>query len=469
MAVDLSSYGLNWTLDPDTMTAVPGDFLHRIRHMTMSDDQTTVMGAHERYNIGNQLGKGTYGTVYEAQRASDGMNLVVKVFAGEEVRNVVKETLINILVVRETEHISHPDIHLRGPFAPRIYDFGYDPVTGECFIVSEKMRNTVLKALNNGSGDPVWLEAFFKTILVQLPVILEDVGRLLNFNHRDFKTDNCMYVRDPTGEIQIRLIDFGFSCITYDSLYIDGGGYYFRYCRIPSRDMSQFLYEMYKYHPYLPHNVRELLEALLTFKMGRTVCKMYEGCKEMTTWRDTYTFLNDKAIVNPNCDPANLVAIARAFYAGRPWRPLLASAKAVVRVPVAKPAVPVVCPAGKVYNPDTRRCVGAEGAVGRRLLAAAAAALPAVGPAAIGIKPCPADKPDYNPKTKRCLKACPPGQRRTAPAFKCKATVAAVKAVAAAPVVVCPPAKPDYNPKTRRCNKACPPGMRRNATFKCVR
>jgi hypothetical protein len=435
----------------------------------MADDDSNVTGAHERYDLGRVLGKGTFGTVYEATRQSDGKELVVKVFAGEQVRNVVKETIINILVVKETEHISHPDIHLRGPFAPRIYDFGYDPATKECFIVSEKMRSTVLKALNNGSADPVWLEAFFKTVLVQLPVILEDVGRLLSFNHRDFKTDNCMYVRDATGQIQIRLIDFGFSCITYDTIYIDGGGYFFKHCRIPSRDMTQFLYEMHKYHPYLPPNVKELLEAVLTFKVGRKVCKMYQGCKNMTTWRETYRFLNDKAIVNPNCSPANLVAIARAFYSDRPWRPLLVEAAAVVPVPVARPAVPVVCPAGKVYNPETRRCVGAAGAVGRRLLAAAAAALPAVGPAAIGIKACPPDKPDYNPKTKRCLKACPPGQRRTAPAFKCKPTVAAVKAAAPAAVKACPPAKPDYNPKTRRCNKACPPGMRRNATFKCVR
>jgi hypothetical protein len=281
--------------------------------------------------------------------------------------------------------------------------------------------------------------------------------------------------------VQVRLIDFGFSCVTYNGIYIAGsGGPAFQHCFLPSRDMTQFLYEMYKYHPYLPAAVRSLLLAVLTFPgpSGR-LCKMYKGCKGIKEWRNSYEFLNDKAVVNPNCQSNNLYLIARAFYEGKPWRPLLQAGLATVPIPIAAPAVAVAqCPAGKVWNPNTRRCVLATGAVGRALLATAAVAPAAVGPAAIGIKACPATKPDYNPATRRCVKACPAGKRRNPATFKCvaapaaakpKAVKVAVAAVAAKPKA-CPPAKPDYNPATRRCVKACPPGKRRNATtFKCVK
>jgi len=71
-----------------------------------------------------------------------------------------------------------------------------------------------------------------------------------------------------------------------------------------------------------------------------------------------------------------------------------------------------------------------------------------------------------NPKTKRCVMACAPGQVRNH-SFRCVSAAAAAAAPAAAKP--CPPAKPNYNPKTRRCLKACPSGKKRNATtFKCV-
>lgn len=484
--VDLSVYGMDWQLDPDAVpsTVIPGDYLRRIQWMSLPANGR-LTSTKETYTMGTMLGRGTFGEVYKATRQSDGKEVVVKKNRNANLRNMIKETIINILIVKETESFSRPDINLVGPFAPRIYDFGYDAATGEGFIVSEMMRNSVHGALVNGQHDAAYMLTFVKTVLLQLTVILHTLGRKLRFNHRDFKTDNCMYIRDAAGQVQVRLIDFGFSCITYDGIYIaSASGPAFQHCFLLSRDMTQFLYEMYKYHPYLPVQVRSVLTAVLTFPgpKGR-LCKMYKGCKGIKEWRNSYEFLNDKAVVNPNCQPDNLFHIAMAFYSGRPWRPLLQAALAAVPIPVAAPAVAVAqCPAGKVWNPNTRRCVLATGTVGRALLATAAVAPAAVGPAAIGIKACPPTKPDYNPATRRCVKACPAGKRRNAATFKCVAAAATAKrvtsakrktkaaAAAAAKVKVCPPTKPDYNPATRRCVKACPAGKRRNAaTFKCVK
>jgi len=201
----------------------------------------------------------------------------------------------------------------------------------------------------------------------------------------------------------------------------------------------------------------------------------------MKEWRHTYKFLNSGTIKNVNGTPAAVRALFVAFSLGKNWRAELKYVPGAM-VPVAKPVVPMVCPTGKIFNPDTRRCVSLTGALGRKLKAKAvgeaavvgALAAPAAAAAAAPIKVCPATKPEYNPKTKRCVKTCPTGMVRNAITFKCRKVLGARPVVApVAPALglaaPCPPTAPERNPKTKRCVKACGPGKKRNAaTFKCV-
>jgi serine/threonine protein kinase len=99
------------------------------------------------------------------------------------------------------------------------------------------------------------------------------------------------------------------------------------------------------------------------------------------------------------------------------------------------------------------------------------------------VRDCPAGK-EFNPLTKRCVNVCAPGKVRN-PDFRCvKDRPLNGKVCPDGKVLnpttnrcvkdnlrngkVCPDGK-ELNPTTQRCIKGCKPGQVRNATFKCVR
>jgi serine/threonine protein kinase len=81
------------------------------------------------------------------------------------------------------------------------------------------------------------------------------------------------------------------------------------------------------------------------------------------------------------------------------------------------------------------------------------------------VRDCPAGK-EFNPLTKRCVNVCAPGKVRN-PDFKCLKSVAPVVDKGVVELRTCPDGM-ERNPRTRRCVKACKVGHVRNADFKCV-
>jgi hypothetical protein len=59
----------------------------------------------------------------------------------------------------------------------------------------------------------------FKTVILQMSKIFNYLYENLQFLHRDSKTDNIMY-KMIDGRVQLRLIDFGRSCMTYHNVKI---------------------------------------------------------------------------------------------------------------------------------------------------------------------------------------------------------------------------------------------------------
>ena len=410
---------MNWSIDPASTIYMPPDYASRLARFR-SDGSIFESSKGITYTKKEVLGKGSYGVVHSCVRSTDNKLVAVKTLTGTPLEGVVKETIIQAIIYQFTKDLTHPEIELSGPYCPALYEIGYDETTSRCYIVSELMRATTYKLLTSKDGHDAQLEVLVPGILKQISTILLDLYKLLKFNHRDFKSDNCMYVRDETNNIQVRLIDFGFSCINYGKCQISGGEGMFKFCSLKSRDLTQFMYEIYKFHKYIPRDLQKVFEALLVFKMGSDICYMHKKCDEMTEWSDTYTFLNSKT-ANPNGDPKTVLAVFKAYSEKRPWAPLLAYTP--IKLPKEMPAVPIICPVSKVYNPLTQRCVLATGAVGKKLLAAALGAKDKhVAAAAVAIKACPSGKPNYNPATKRCVKPCPIGKRRNS-TFKCVTSI----------------------------------------------
>lgn len=534
MAIDLSKYGMHWSLDKSMATAMPANYeamTHKVAAPAVYSPGSKITfrfaGATTNvYTIDKYLGGGTYGKVYDCVRERDGAALVIKVAADASLRDLVKESLIQILIVDATRDKSHPEIGLVGPYAPELHEIGFDRVENTGFIVSQKMNNTVGDLLTANAADDRALNSLVNRVMVQTSTILSELYSMFKFNHRDFKTDNCMYIRGADKNIIVKLIDFGFSYIEWGKLKISCRDFYER--TLPARDMTQFMYETLKHHSFLPSGTKAVLRDLLTFKLPSGVtCKMYEGCDRVHSWRNTYDFLNSPTVTNPNGAADVVKRVYERILQKADYKPALAWAPGMNGLFVAVPAVPFKVPVGKIYNPDTGKYVDANGPLGKMLLRQideAKTADRAAVAAGLGVKLCPED---YNPKTRRCVKACAPGKVRNASTFKCVAprrstakakaavvkkakeakakaaevkakevkalaakkkaekAVKAVKAVAVKAVKAVKISskeqrikqglmpcldrlKPDYNPKTKRCVKPCPDDKYRNRiTFKC--
>jgi serine/threonine protein kinase len=110
------------------------------------------------------------------------------------------------------------------------------------------------------------------------------------------------------------------------------------------------------------------------------------------------------------------------------------------------------CPAGKEFNPLTKRCV--------KVCATGKVRNPnfrCVKDRPLNERACSHGK-ELNPTTKRCVKTCKSGLIRNS-AFRC---------VKDKSIKGCPAGK-ELNPRTRRCVKGCGVGLIRNSAFKCVR
>jgi len=411
--INLEPYGMKWVFDPANKIIVPKDFLMRLNKFSIakSVDGNLVIdseggGSGYTYTSKGIMGKGSFGSVYLVDR-SDGKEMVLKLLEpGVSIPGVLKESIIQLIIYELTKNIKHEDIGLYGPYAPVLYEVGFSENTSQLFIVSERMRATTNAMLKTRETKPDMLRTDAPDMLIQLATILEDLYVLCEFNHRDLKTDNCMYIRDDAGNMQIRLIDFGLSCLKYGKREITGSSMDFLHCSLKTRDMTQLIYEMHRFHKYFPDDLRSVFEALLTFKREGTLCKMYNDCAKQTTWKNTYSYLNTDE-PNPNCSPIVVRNVMTAYKNKQDWK---------VHLDFVPHNSPVSVPKGHLFNPKSKRIVKASGKRGQELLASSKKNKKFAS--AIGVKQCSSDKQEFNPFTRKCVAKCKTGFKRDK-TFKC--------------------------------------------------
>lgn len=151
----------------------------------------------ERYQIQDQIGRGSMGIVYRARRLDDGETVAVKVIDNQLRSN--PEALARFR--REAElgnRIKHPNV-------VQILDFGETP-WGSPFLVEEFLHGKDLQQMLE-RGEVLSLREI--TFLIAALCDALDAAHAQNIVHRDLKPSNIFIGRGSRGEMTVKLIDFG--------------------------------------------------------------------------------------------------------------------------------------------------------------------------------------------------------------------------------------------------------------------
>ena len=364
--MDLRPYGIEYTLTPQTK--LPFLQYENIRYANLERNGKkgrirACVFASGRYVVNAIMGQGTYGTTYRTRDKNNVMYAVkVIVVKPKNLLEFLKECLIQIILAEESKHTTN------GPYVPILYEIGYDPERSLAFIRSELMEDTAQYVIDTNSQTENDTE--IPECLMQVAEILHFFGKKLHFNHRDLKTDNIMY-KTINGKREYRLIDFGFSCITWKGLKIQTISYFraSRTCFKKERDMTQLMYLIAKHHTA---NISETLyfriESAILANVGKKhVCDMVVGCNELREWRNTYDFLNRVNTTVPGGTP-NMVYKDMSQYLENVSNPDAPCKRGMERNSMslrctkknknnkkhAKDKEP--CKEGKQRDPVTRRC-----------------------------------------------------------------------------------------------------------------
>jgi len=233
--------------------------------------------------------------------------------------------------------------------------------------------------------------------LSQIAHILDFFGKTLQFNHRDLKTDNIMYIKTGTTR-HFKLIDFGFACIHWHGLQLQGNNYFKtgQVCYKPERDLAQLVYYIYMVFPQnISPKLDDFLHNFLHVRVGPAKCNMSKSCPRwhLHAWKNTYDFLNRKNVHAPATRPNVFLTELQRYKNGLPFKGITRKNAHCVpgqpcsKKPAAKaPLMKQPCAPGKIRNPKTQRCIKKP-----------TAAVPLMK------RPCEEGKM-RNPKTGRCIK-----------------------------------------------------------------
>ncbi|HMI93334.1 MAG TPA: protein kinase [Polyangiales bacterium] len=151
-----------------------------------------------KYVVGRLLGSGGSGSVYEAEHAAIGHRVAIKVVRASGLRRDVNFARFQ----REAKICGT----IRHPHVGQIYDMG-ELEDGTPFMVMELHEGRSLGDILDESVLPI---AAVIEVTRQLLAGLAAVHHA-GVVHRDIKPDNAMIVRASSGDLVVKLVDFGIS------------------------------------------------------------------------------------------------------------------------------------------------------------------------------------------------------------------------------------------------------------------
>jgi len=294
MSFDFTPYGYNYTL---TKTSPLLKQVSRLSSV-ISISKHELVTKKATYTFEKKLGAGSFGTTYKA--ISNKKEFAIKKIKPSDSRRLwdsIKEVILQILLYDATKDL--PD----GPYVPQVFEIAYNAKKHVLYIIQEMMDGTLESLINHRTKEENETQLLddFDIIASQL----EWLGTNLQFNHRDFKSDNIMYKKNSKG-YTLRLIDFGMSCMTWSGIHLQAASTLFptsHTCYRPSRDLSALFFEISDYvNSHLSKETRNLLHEFVILRVNGKNMNML---KELD-WSNTYNFLNRKNVENPKATPTRV-------------------------------------------------------------------------------------------------------------------------------------------------------------------
>lgn len=289
--MELDSYGIHAYFTGDKRNILPETI------QTISISNASIKTTQGTFALQTKLGEGTYGKTYATAADNQGKSYAIKVIElrnTNELYDVLGEVLMNIILVEGTQY------EVGGPYVPRIYEFGVTADFKTAIIRSERMDGTLFDYLNKYNA--VVNDTLVPNTLIQLMNISEFLETKFQFNHRDLKSDNIMYVMKD-NKPHWKFIDLGAACMKWNSFTISADGIFnsSRPCVHPGRDIT-FLITEIVLDVRLSPKLKSLLQKLVTFSIYGKPCALnslhcnHAGYKQ---WTNIYNLLNKSNIMNP--------------------------------------------------------------------------------------------------------------------------------------------------------------------------
>jgi serine/threonine protein kinase len=186
---------------PITLGRAPAPWtLHRVPEAPPREFIGAVFG--ERYLVRRRIGAGGMSTVYEAQDTTVGKRVVVKILRDDLPSDPVDRFRreAHVLGGLSHEHIAH------------IID-RRDPEDGPRYLVTEYVDGHDFAELSARGKLPAAVVILVGLQVAAALAYAHEVGVI----HRDIKPSNLMLMRHPSGDIFVKVIDFGIAKLLQDS------------------------------------------------------------------------------------------------------------------------------------------------------------------------------------------------------------------------------------------------------------